>query len=139
MWPCTTSRTRGAAPRRGPRRAAGGRLKKTYMHLYTQNVRLTRSFYPLVDVVPAALECYAFCKETRTKWRSICIRHQDFSGTQGFRYSRCVAIPGLPGDYSYFAPVSKVTGNLLSLFEQFEACFVLRQRKTATVPIEFSK
>ena len=106
MWPCTTSRTRGAAPRRGPRRAAGGRLKKTYMHLYTQNVRLTRSFYPLVDVVPAALECYAFCKETRTKWRSICIRHQDFSGTQGFRYSRCVAIPGLPGDYSYFAPAS---------------------------------
>ena len=60
-------------------------------------------------------------------------------GTQGFRYSRCVTIPGLPGDYSCFAPVAKVTGNFLSLFELFEACFVLRQRKTATVSIEFSK
>ena len=68
-------------------------------------------------------------------------KHQthNFLGTQGFRYSRCVTIPGLPGDYSCFAPVAKVTGNFLSLFELFEACFVLRQRKTATVSIEFSK
>ena len=38
-------------------------------------------------------------------------------------------------EYSYFAPA----GNFFSLFELFDACFVLRQRKTATVSIEFSK
>ena len=64
---------------------------------------------------------------------------KDVQGTQGFRYSRCITIPGLPGDYSYFAPVPKVTGNFLSLFEPFEAYFALRQGKTATVSIEFSK
>ena len=68
-------------------------------------------------------------------------KHQtyDFLGTQGSRYSRCVTIPGLPGDYSYFAPVPKVTGYFLSIFEPFEAYFALRQGKTATVSIEFSK
>ena len=35
--------------------------------------------------------------------------------------------------------VPKVTGNFLALFEMFEAWFVLRERKTATVSIEFSK
>ena len=43
--------------------------------------------------------------------------------------------PGVASDYSYFAP----GGNFLSLFELFDACFVLGQRKTATVLIEFSK
>ena len=43
--------------------------------------------------------------------------------------------PGVASDYSYFAPA----GNFLSLFELFEACVVLRQSKTATVSIEFSK
>ena len=68
-------------------------------------------------------------------------KHQtyDFLGTQGSRYSRCVTIPGLPGDYSYFAPVPNVTGNFLSRFELFEAWFVFRQRNTPTVSIEFSK
>ena len=33
----------------------------------TQNVRLTRWSNLLVDLVPAASECYACCKETRTK------------------------------------------------------------------------
>ena len=74
--------------------------------------------------------------------------HHNFLGTHGFRYLWCVAISGMPGDYSYFAPVPKyylfssvpkVTRNFLSLFELFEVCFVLRQRKTSTVPIEFSK
>ena len=41
-------------------------------------------------------------------------------------------------DHSYFVPqFLKVTGNLLSLFELVEIWFVLRQRKTATVSIEF--
>lgn len=32
-----------------------------------KKVILTRSFYPLVDLVPAVLECHAICKGTRTK------------------------------------------------------------------------
>ena len=39
--------------------------------------------------------------------------------------------PGVAGDYSYFAPA----GNFLSLFELFEAYFVLGRRRTATVSI----
>ena len=62
-------------PRKAPGWAPGGppeALKKTYseytgVRQYTKNVRLTRSFCPLVDVVPAALERDAFFKETRTK------------------------------------------------------------------------
>ena len=43
--------------------------------------------------------------------------------------------PGVASDCLYFAPA----GNFLSILKLFEACFVLRQRKTATVSIEFSK
>ena len=45
----------------------------------------------------------------------------------------------MPGEYSYFAPVPKITGDFFSPFELLEACFVLRQRKTAAVSMEFSK
>ena len=110
----------------------------TYVRQYTQNVRLTRSFYPLLD----GAGCLRMLSILQRKQGQMTInKHQthNFLGTQGFRYSRCVTIPGLPGDYSYFARVPKVTGNFLSLFELFEACFVLRERKTATVSIEFSK
>ena len=64
-----------------------------------------------------------------------------FLGTQVFCFSRCVTIPGLPGDHQYFGPIYKVTGNFLPL--PFRAVLGLirphRQKKTATVPIEFSK
>ena len=42
---------------------------------------------------------------------------------------------GVASDYSYFAPAR----NFLLLYELFEAYFVVRQRKTAIVSIEFSK
>ena len=63
LRPRTTSRRRGAAPRR----AAGGRFFLPYVRQYTQNVLLTLSVYPLVYVVPTTLECYAFCQEARTR------------------------------------------------------------------------
>ena len=82
VWPCTMSRTRGTRPLRerpeSPRRAPGRPPEvffSTYTRQYAQNVRLTRSFYSYVYVVSTALECYAFCKETRTKWLSISISH----------------------------------------------------------------
>ena len=64
---------RSPAPRAvGEVRPPGGPPESIFLqHVrtrqYTENVRRIRSFYPLVDVVPAALECYAFCEETRTK------------------------------------------------------------------------
>lgn len=62
-------------PRKAPGWAPGGppeALKKTYseytgVRQYTKNVRLTRSFCPLVDVVPAALECHESGKQTLIK------------------------------------------------------------------------
>ena len=78
------------------------------------------------------------CISQRNKDKMTINKHQtqDSLGTQGFRYSRCVA---MPGEYSYFAPVPKITGDFFSPFELLEACFVLRQRKTATISIEFAK
>ena len=75
-WCGTAPRAGGevAPPAGGPggppevlRRAAEGRFLIKYMRIKALNVRLTRSAYPLVDVVPAGLELYAICKESSTK------------------------------------------------------------------------
>ena len=78
----------------------------------TQNVRLTHSFYPvLVDVVPAALEWYAFCKETKDKMTIN--KHQsgtcqDLVGDTGFPLFAVRHDPSLRGwqaithSYTYF-------------------------------------
>ena len=53
----------------GPPEAPGGPTEAVFecVRVNTQNVRLTRSFCALADMVPAGLECYAFCKESSTK------------------------------------------------------------------------
>ena len=72
-------------------------------------------------------------------------KHQtsEFLGNTGFPLFAVRYDPGVARRLlilQYYATVSKVTGKFLSLFELFEACFfVLRQRTTATVSIQFSK
>ena len=67
----TTPRRRGRRrPPRGPREAVSFKYiletSDARIRINTQHVRLTRSFYRIVEVVPAGLECYwyAICKET---------------------------------------------------------------------------